>query len=107
MIIVIIMLLPLKRLSLSGVSLFKVLSRIQFWKQSCFHLYLQKVRYQPPKTEMKSKCETGSSCTPVNKKRIKNVSCGYSRYTTLSLASQPAKPQKKTEITFENNKFTR
>ena len=64
-------------------------------------------RCQPPKTEMKSKYETGSSCTPVNKTRIKNVSCGYSRYTTLSLVSQPAKLQKKTQITFKNNKFTR
>ena len=64
-------------------------------------------RCQPRKTEMKSKYQTGSSCTPVNKTRIKNFSCGYSRYTNLSLVSQLAKSQKKIQITFKNNKFRR
>ena len=29
---------------------------------------------------MKSKYETGSNCTPVNKTGINNVFCGYSKY---------------------------
>ena len=105
--------LSLKSLSPSGVSLFKVLSRIQSWKQTCFHPYLQNVFYQshqqkdvnPQKLRGKVNMRQGSSCTLVNKTKIKNVSSGHSRYTTLSLASQPAKPQKKIQITFKNNKF--
>ena len=85
----------------SGNKLVSILTFRQFFTN------LTHKKMSTPKTEMKSKYETGSSCTPVNKTRIKNVSCGYSRYTTLSLVSQPAKLQKKTQITFKNNKFTR
>ena len=41
-----------------------------------------------PKAEMKSKYETGSSCTPVDKTGIKNVLCGYSRYATICYLNQ-------------------
>ena len=39
-------LLSLISLTPSGLSLSKVLSRIQLWKQNCFHPYLQKAIYQ-------------------------------------------------------------
>ena len=94
-------LLSLKLLSPSGVSLFKVLSRIYFCKQTRFHPYLQNVltisptkRCQPFKTEIRSKYETGSSCTLVKKTRIKSVSCGYSRYTTLWYLNQQSHRKK-------------
>ena len=84
--------LSLISLSPSEVLLSKVSSRIWFWKQTCFHPYLQKAIYQSDmsalKTEMKSKYETESKCTPVNKMGITIVFCGYSRYTTICYLNQ-------------------
>ena len=40
------------------------------------------------KTEMKSKYETKSSCTPVNNTGIRIIFCGYPRYTTICILNQ-------------------
>ena len=63
----------------------KIVSILNFRK--LFTNLTQKVM-STPKTEMKSKYETRSSCTPVNKTGIKNVFCGYSGYTTICYLNQ-------------------
>ena len=66
----------------------------------CFHVYLCRKKIKvvhvysflrnlwsnnpEMKIEIKSKYETESNCTPVNIIRIKNVFCGYSRYSYLA-----------------------
>ena len=54
------------------------------------------------KTEMKSKYETKFIYAPVNKTGIKNVFCGYSRYTTVYYLNQ--QNQRKVYIIFKKTK---
>ena len=94
-------LLSLLLLATSWISLSEVTCRIQCFKETCFHSYVQKAitnlaqkMMSASKTELKNKYEIESSSTPVNKRGKSSFSASTSNTHLFATSTRQATQKK-------------